>query len=330
MNPLRLYRKYKHSPRTTHAPISYYNFWDGQSADEIWFTNFLLDRGVTRDYPKAKFAFFSTLGNINLLKIDDLLHPFSKNRKRIFFTGENVHYEVFKSYVHNMLDFPAIDLSLGFDLIDDERYVRFPLWILEMFPPNSTVTDIKQICERLSHQKPGNERVRFCAMVSGNNTTLGDEHIQLRTTMVNALRTVADVDCAGRLLRNTEELQTLFHDDKAEFLKQYKFFICPENTSVDGYVTEKVFHSIGSGCIPIYRGSLNNPEPDVLNHDAILFWEKDEDNASLVRKVDELWNNPALYREFFEQPRLQPNAWEVVAHYFDTLEKKLHEICQQR
>lgn len=320
--------KYLPQLQSTTYPIEYFNFWDGQTADEIWFTSFLKGRGFFPQYSKEMFAFFSTLGNVKVLKTDCRRHLFTKHRRRIFFTGENVHYEAFKDYRQNLLDNPSIELSLGFDFINNVRYLRFPLWILEMFPADATTDVIKHRCEQLSHLQLRDNRTRFCAMVSGTSTLLGTESLDMRKNMVNCLNAISQVDCAGRFLHNTDDLQTLFNDDKAEFLKRYKFFICPENTSVDGYVTEKVFHSIGSGCIPIYRGSLNNPEPDVLNHDAILFWEKDADNTSLIQKVDELWNNPVLYKDFFEQPRLQPNAWEVVAHYFDSLEQKLHEICR--
>ena len=320
------YRRWKSALRSESIPVSYFNFWDGQTADEIWFTDFIRSRGFLKKHPKAEFAFFSTLGNVNLFKMDELLYPLSKNRKRIFFTGENVHYDAFADYRHNMLDFKRVDLSLGFDRIDDGRYLRFPIWLLEIFPADANVETIKRVCDGLSFQHLSEERDRFCALVSGLCTLQGSESLKMRTSMVEHLNSVARVDCAGKLLRNTEELQTKFNNDKAEFLKQYKFFICPENISVDGYVTEKVFHSIGSGCVPIYNGSLNNPEPDVLNHDAILFWERDGDNSRLVKKVEELWNSPKLYKEFYEQPRLQPHAWEVVVGYFEQLEKKINDL----
>lgn len=323
-----LYKKYNSALVSATSSIAYHNFWDGQSADEIWFTEFLRSRGFFTKYPKVHFSFFSNLGDVKVLRVDELLHPLNLNWKRIFFTGENIHYEAYVDYHEHLLDHNSIDLALGFDAIDNDRYLRFPLWLLEMFPPKVSVEQIKEICNSLCYQKYETMRNRFCAMVAGGGSSLLSEHLHLRKSIVDSVSVISQVDCAGRFLHNTDDLQTLFNDDKAEFLKRYKFFICPENTSVDGYVTEKVFHSIGSGCIPIYRGSLNNPEPDVLNHDAILFWEKDADNTSLIQKVDELWHNPVLYKEFFEQPRLQPNAWKVVAHNFDSLEQKLHEICR--
>lgn len=311
---------------SSNGQVQYYNFWDKQTADEIWFTGFLKSRGFFERYPKAQFAFFSTLGSVQLLRVDEWMHPLQRNRKRVFFTGENVHYPVFKEYSGNLLDHASIDLSLGFDYVDHCRYLRFPIWILEMFPPGSSAEDIKRICEKLSFQQCEPARNRFCALVAGTSTMLGTESLEMRTKMVEQLNTIARVDCAGKLLRNTDELQEQFRDDKAEFLKLYKFFICPENVSVQGYVTEKVFHAIGSGCVPIYNGSLNNPEPEVLNHDAILFWERDGDNTNLLRRVEELQNNKQLYKEFYEQPRLKSNAWKVVTHYFEALDKRLNDL----
>ena len=333
-----LYRRYRNPLTSTDGRIRYYNWWNKQPADEIWFTNFLQKRGFLERYPKAQFVFFSSLGNVNLLRLDVLAHPFkgrckhqhtgqSRQYVRIYFNGENNHYPGFAPYLHNLLDHKAINLSLGFDYTDDPRYMRFPLWLLEMFPPESTEKDIRRICDRLSHQQLETSRNRFCALVSGNRGP-DDPGAILRTAMVQQLNAIAQVDCAGKLLHNTDELKTKFNDNKAEFLKQYRFYICPENASVEGYVTEKLFHCIGSGCIPIYWGADGNPEPDILNHDAILFWNPDGDNSALLQKIADLQHNPQRYKDFFEQPRLKDDAWQVVATYFAELEKRLHNLLR--
>ncbi len=321
-----LYRRYRNPLASTDGHILYYNWWNKQPADEIWFTTFLQKRGLLKRYPKTRFVLYSALGNLNILRLESLFSPFSSSRKRIYFNGENNHHPNFAPYKYNLLDHKAIDLSLGFDYTDDPRYMRFPLWILEMFPPDSTEQDIRRICDQLSHQKwDASIRNRFCALVSGNRGP-NDPGAQRRTRLVGSLNSIAAVDCAGKLLHNTDELKTKYNDNKAEFLKQYKFYICPENASVDGYVTEKVFHAIGSGCIPIYWGANGNPEPDMLNRDAILFWNPDGDNNALLQQIAELQNNPARYREFYEQPRLRDDAWQVVANYFNNLEQHLDAL----
>lgn len=46
--------------------------------------------------------------------------------------------------------------------------------------------------------------------------------------------------------------------DKFGTLKQYKFSLCFENMkNIQGYITEKIFHCFGAGCVPIYYGASN-------------------------------------------------------------------------
>jgi len=47
-------------------------------------------------------------------------------------------------------------------------------------------------------------------------------------------------------------------EDKVETLARYKFSICYENMrDIRGYVTEKIFHCMYAGCIPVYWGASN-------------------------------------------------------------------------
>ena len=47
-------------------------------------------------------------------------------------------------------------------------------------------------------------------------------------------------------------------ESKFDCLKKFKFSICYENAlSNNGYITEKIFDSMFSGCIPIYKGATN-------------------------------------------------------------------------
>ena len=46
--------------------------------------------------------------------------------------------------------------------------------------------------------------------------------------------------------------------DLKEVLEKYKFAICYENArDISGYITEKIFDSFFSGCIPVYWGASN-------------------------------------------------------------------------
>jgi hypothetical protein len=106
-------------------------------------------------------------------------------------------------------------------------------------------------------------------------------------------------------------------------MRQFYFNICPENSNAYGYVTEKIFDAIYAGCIPIYWGSYNEPEKDILNQEAIIFWDKGGANESAIQEVEELYNNKKLLLEFLHQPRLKDGAEEKIVDYFSQLQEKI-------
>ena len=53
-------------------------------------------------------------------------------------------------------------------------------------------------------------------------------------------------------------------------MKRCEFNICPENSEYPGYCTEKIFHALEAGCIPIYWG-VGPPEKDIINRDKYIF-----------------------------------------------------------
>ena len=84
-NVVKYYKQWSRALISSNGQVQYYNFLDKQTADEIWFTGFLKSRGFCDRFSHTNFAFFSTLGSVQLLRVDELLHPFGRNRKRVFF-----------------------------------------------------------------------------------------------------------------------------------------------------------------------------------------------------------------------------------------------------
>lgn len=71
-----------------------------------------------------------------------------------------------------------------------------------------------------------------------------------------------------------ESESDLWWDRKLKILQDYKFNICFENTIYPFYCTEKIWHSIAAGCLPIYyaKGStIYNTFPQESFIDASLF-----------------------------------------------------------
>ena len=298
--------------KRANAPYSVrcFNFWRDEEIRDMWFFRFAMHRDIIKR--GKKLCFFSTFGNRDL--IDKVYGDVN-----VFFSGENLKRQSFGQYADHLLNKEKLDLALGFEYFEDSRYFRFPLWLHYMFAPESTVGQIHERCEQLMYPVIGN-RSKFACHVSS------EDFMGLRKTVCESLSQISRVDCAGKTLHNCDNLWNDFKNDKHSFLQQYKFNICPENSNAGGYVTEKVFQAIDAGCIPVYWGSYNNPEPEVLNPDAILFWNYGANNDSLINQTKEINLNNDCYFDFACQPRLVPTAAEYVINEFEELEGKLKSL----
>ncbi|WP_282112659.1 glycosyltransferase family 10 domain-containing protein [Maribacter stanieri] len=86
-------------------------------------------------------------------------------------------------------------------------------------------------------------------------------------------------------------------DRKISLLKNYKFNICIENTAYPYYCTEKLWHAIASGCLPIYYGK-NTAIYDTFNDNSFI-------DASTFNTFEELYTflnemSESEYSERFE------------------------------
>ena len=149
----------------------------------------------------------------------------------------------------------------------------------------------------------------------------------IRAPIYNLLKNVIDIKCAGRWNNNTDELKSVYADDKTRYVHEFMFNICPENCNGSGYVTEKIFDAFRAGSIPIYYGSDNNPEPGVINPSAVLFFDPKSDNQELIKEVKRLKTDEAYYDKFMRQEKLfaKPAA-DYVSNVLEEFAKRLREM----
>jgi hypothetical protein len=297
---LRSQRKYQ---------VRFYNVWDGQTHDEMYWYRFIKAKGVLKS--AKKIAIFSCFGPRNIIQFED-------SEIKIFLSGENLKRNCFAQYADHCLGEREIDLAMGLELFENDRYVRFPIWMDYMFPPESTIDDIRTKCEAIRYPETKSKK-KFCCMVASNAAD------GLRDEMFHALSNIERVDSAGSHLHNDDSLKEKYADVKIDYMKQYIFNICPENTSAYGYTTEKLFESMTAGCIPIYWGA-EIADKAVINEDAIIFWDRKENGKKAVKQISELYANPKLLEEFLAQPRLKPTAEEYILDTFATIEEKLRTM----
>lgn len=306
------YRQYIRNCGQLRTQVSYqvqfYNCWD-QPNEQMYWNQFVRYRNLLRE--DKVIAIFSVFGDRDLIsKVDADV--------KIFYSAENLKRPNFAQYADHALGEPSIDLAMGFEVFEDPRYVRFPLWMDYMFPADSTEEQIRAKCEQLRFPEVQPNR-KFCCMVASNSAD------GLRDEMFKTISQIAHVDSAGKYLHNDDSLLTDFADNKQDYLKSYLFNICPENSAAYGYTTEKLFESIFCGCIPIYWGA-EVADKEVINGDAIIFWDRRNNGKEAIKKITELHANPKLLEEFSKQPRLLPTAEEYVLDTFSTIESKLRNV----
>ncbi len=298
--------------------VFFYNFWpfDRDASESNWLYSFIRHHDLL---PKNKrLNFVSVFGDKEIV--------FLTGRPRVFFTGENIHTKVlgvnFDRYNYNYFD--KFDLSLGFDYSEEvgkEKYLRFPLWITNLIPYNSTYEDVASIIDRLNAPSLRNslDRNKFAANISRHDNS------GIRKQMIDLLNTIQTVDCAGKFMKNTDVLENEYDDNKLAYLRKFKFNICPENSDTPGYVTEKLFDAIQAGCIPVYNGSWNNPEPEILDSDAILFYDVNSEQA-LLDRILKLHKDPQAYESFASTPPFKTNAADHIWNMLQLLKNHLKKI----
>ncbi|MUU20956.1 glycosyltransferase family 10 domain-containing protein, partial [Helicobacter pylori] len=182
-----------------------------------------------------------------------------QNTKRVFYTGEN-----------EVPNFNLFDYAIGFDELDfRDRYLRMPLYYASLHYKAESVNDttapykIKSdslyTLKKPSHQFK-EKHPHLCAVVNDESDPLkrgfasfvaSNPNAPIRNAFYDALNSIEPVTGGGSV-KNTLGYNV---KNKSEFLSQYKFNLCFENTQGYGYVTEKIIDAYFSHTIPIYWGS---------------------------------------------------------------------------
>lgn len=275
------------------------NFWYSKDYTKLWFYQFLSYRGLLNK--NINFNFISVFGD---------KPTFDKEEINIFFCGENTALNGFKKFKSHWVN--EVDISLGFNEINATNYLRFPLWILYIIPANAELEDIKKIFNNYNSANQNYRAFEYSLIASHDKNGI-------RKSILKSLKG-KKVICAGKFNNNTNILKEKYEDNKTEFLKEVKFNICPENSNTKGYVTEKVFEAISCGCIPIYWGAENNPEPDILNKDCIIFFDN-KNKSQLIKDIESMnyKNNSPIKENAAEL------VWELLNSFEKMIEKKVKE-----
>ncbi|CAH1001879.1 hypothetical protein LEM8419_02787 [Neolewinella maritima] len=294
--------------------IGYYNFWEVGPVPQSWFYRFL-QRPALRELAARR-----RIGLFSVHQPNRWLLPLTPCDRRVFFTGENL--DRYPRYADHLLD--LVDLSLGFDDLPDANYLRFPLWLVECFAPDATAATITQTLQQweMHRQLAPTALRKTAAVLIARHDDRG-----VRGAVADLVERCMPVDYAGAFRNNVTEPLAAGWPAKLRCMQDYRFALCPENSDRTGYVTEKIFHALQAGCLPIYWGSDNCPEPAIINQGAILTYDPEQPTA-LEERVRELASDEAAYKACMRQPAFQPGAGERIYRYFVDLERSLLTLLQ--
>ncbi|WRD20625.1 fucosyltransferase [Helicobacter pylori] len=277
-----------------------------------------------------------------------------QNAKRVFYTGEN-----------EVPNFNLFDYAIGFDELDfRDRYLRMPLYYDRLHHKAESVNDTTapyKIKDNSLYalKKPTHcfekNHPNLCALINNESDPLkrgfasfvaSNPNAPKRNAFYDALNSIEPVTGGGSV-RNTLGYNV---KNKSEFLSQYKFNLCFENSQGYGYVTEKIIDAYFSHTIPIYWGSPSvakdfNPKSFVNVCDF-----KDFDEAiDYIRYLhthpnaylDMLYENPLntldgkayFYQDlsfkkildFFKTILENDTIYHCGAHYYSALHRDLNE-----
>ncbi len=141
---------------------------------------------------------------------------------------------------------------------------------------------------------------RFCAFIVTN------EKAALRNRFFHKLSQYKRVDSCGWAMNNCGFRAP--YEGYHNFLQQFKFMICFENTSKSHYITEKLYNAYLGGTIPIYWGCPNAQK--WFNPKSFLYLDEnasDEAMDELIAKIIELDNDDVKYAAMHKE-LLLPNG----------------------
>jgi len=247
--------------------------------ENIFRVSFMRDFCITQDMNDANILFESVFAP-SLVNAKKWLHT-------IQYSGE--------PRINPLSDY---DMTLYSDQ-DSNRTIDLPLFVYYIYGNNLRERLINRPLRTVVPNK-------FCCFIVSNGACY------VRNKMFEMLNQYKKVDSYGKFANNMNAIlsHNYWSTEFIQFLSQYKFIICFENTKIGTYSTEKFVNPYLANIIPIYWSSHHIKK--VFNPNSMLFLEneRNEDFADLIRKIIDLDNDNAKYLEFVNRPTFLPSQIE--------------------
>ncbi|WP_181646828.1 glycosyltransferase family 10 [Helicobacter sp. 16-1353] len=253
--------------------------WSGsENFDDIFTVKILRKYFNVVESENPDFIFYATSGYEHI-KYDCV---------RIQFLGENI-----------IPDFNVCDYAFGLNhIIFEDRYIYVPHFI--DYRKDTHRAREKHKISDISHKK------KFCNYIYSNSNAAA-----IRGDFFDFLNKYKRVDAAGKDRNNMGEALPKapngdFGESKYEFMKEYKFSIAFENSSTNGYCTEKILQAFAAGTIPIYWGDKKIAMGGGINPKSFINVSGYDDFEAVLEKIKELDNDDEKYLKMLQEPVFLP------------------------
>jgi hypothetical protein len=297
---------------------------------------FLTNLGITPDY-----VFFSVYDNSGIYKINRFLKKilprklyvsikkkYLDKRKSKMSEINDKTIKIYYSNEDSMIDMSKCDWAFSYhceDKINNHRFMRLPSYARKEYnTPKGDIT--KELIKK--EGVPPEKKTKFCNFLYSNE-------VEFRNNFFKKLNEYKRIDSPGRCMNNMKPLGGSFDKsrfardwflDKCNFLKDYKFTIAFENSSVEGYTTEKIIQPMLVGSIPIYWGNPRIGED--FNAKSFINLHDFHTIEEAIERIKEIDNDDKLYEQMLREPWLPNNK---LTKWFDDkrIMNRLIEIIEQ-
>jgi hypothetical protein len=135
---------------------------------------------------------------------------------------------------------------------------------------------------------------KFCLMINKSNI---NPMVKKVNDLLQSIERVDNISQYDKKILNKSCYDSI---ELLEVLNKYKFIICFENSSKDGYITEKIFNCLFAKTIPIYWGSSKSSYYFSENG----YIKYSETNNEWIEKIKELKDNEIKYNEYINSPKI--------------------------
>jgi len=210
-------------------------------------------------------------------------------------------------------NYDLCDFSITSCKYEHERNVRVPLWSLyikwfecqkEYDPSRNQALLLPP--KQLLKPKNKHSKTKFCCLLTNNDTAFKGIGYPRFLEFSHAHNLVTE--SRGNAFRNMPPIGDNGYDEKSklEYIQDFKFNLCYDNSENRGWITEKMIHPMSVGVIPIYWGAVDAAEE--FNEEAFIHVRQFDNLDKLHEKVLEIHNNDDMFYSIQTQPIFPNNT----------------------